>query len=290
MTVWVLGSINSDVKLAVPHVVRPGETILAAEQGRQVGGKGANQAIAAASLGSTVRLLGAVGDDDEGGAALAHLRACGVDVSGVEVTQARTGTATIQLTPEGQNAIVVAPGANALLSAALVSHQLAALKSDDALISQLEIPAERVADGLRRARALGALTILNASPAGQVRRELLELVDVLVVNEIEGEALTGHAEAAAGTPDELHSLAALGPRTVVQTLGPRGAAWRTVEGTFGLAAAHPVPAVVDTTGAGDAFLGALTAALLTGADLAAACEAGNAAAARCVQVVGPLTR
>lgn len=292
MTIFVLGSVNEDIQLDVDHVVLPAETLLVTERGRQTGGKGANQAVAAATLFPQVELIGAVGSDAAGKAALAYLDEQGVGTGNVTIAGAPTGTATIQITPAGQNAILVSPGANAHLNSSAVESALTGISDVDALVTQLEIPLESVRTGLIAARAAGALTVLNASPAQTLPRTVLELVDVLVVNELEGATLTGHEPSAAGSRTELESLSALGPRNVVQTLGADGAAYLDEKGEYGVLPADEVD-VVDTTGAGDAFLGALVASLLSsrpgeGDALRRACRTGVATASRCVGMTGPL--
>lgn len=285
--VFVVGSINLDVRLGVEAMVRPGETVLCTDLGRSVGGKGANQAVSVASLGVPTSFIGAVGEDDAGRQARAHLSRCHVDATGLQTIGHRTGLAVIQVLPSGENAILVAPGANGAIERDSLAEQLSRLTSQDVLITQLEINIDRVDEALRAARKHGALTFLNAAPARELDRSLLEWVDVLVVNELEGAALSGLPEHLAGSEAVLRQLHGLGPHAVIQTLGVQGASYLDASGVFGHVPAAPAK-VVDTTGAGDAFVGAVAASYRDTADLASACRFGAETAARCVEQYGPL--
>ncbi|WP_432547809.1 PfkB family carbohydrate kinase [Kineococcus sp. SYSU DK004] len=263
--VVVLGSLNADLHLGVERHPAPGETVLAGTVAHRSGGKGANQALAAARAGAEVALLGAVGDDERGRAHLRHLRASGVGTSAVRVLAGvPTGTAVVCTDAGGENTIVVAPGANHRVG----PGDLAALDElgpGDVLLAQLELPLDVVADGVRRAARRGARVVLNLAPYAPLPDDVLAVADPVVVNEHEGALLRG---------------AGLAPPSLLTTLGARGARWGDLE----------VPAervrVVDTTGAGDAFCGALAAHLAAGADRAAALAAATAAAAACVQHEG----
>ena len=296
--VFVLGSINIDVRLGVTEIVRPGHTVLTSALGRGVGGKGANQAVAVAACGVPVELIGAVGSDADGVWAIEYLQDCRVDTGAVAVVSGDTGQAIIQITPAGQNAILVQANANTQVSVARAVQTLAAAGPDDVLVAQLEVPVEVVTAAFRACRERGMRTVLNPSPAQTVDAALLHATDVLVVNEAEGAFYSGLPEAAAGSRGTLEALRALGVRAVVQTLGAAGVAYLDQDGAFATVAALPT-SVVDTTGAGDAFLGGMVAAwvspddvgggaVATGVDLGEACAAGNAVAARCVAVEGPL--
>ncbi|GAA2183975.1 ribokinase [Brooklawnia cerclae] len=285
--VFVVGSVNIDVRLGVEAMARPGETVLCSDLGRSVGGKGANQAVAVASLGAPTAFIGAVGDDDAGRDARAHLVRSHVDTGGLQTVGRRTGLAVIQVLPSGENAILVAPGANGAIDRDFLAGQLAGLTSRDLVITQLEIEVERVDEALHAARDHGALTFLNAAPARKLDRALLELVDVLVVNELEGAELSGLPETDAGSEAGLRALRSLGPQAVIQTLGAQGASYLDAAGSFGRVPAISTT-VVDTTGAGDAFVGAAAIEYRATADLAAACRFGAETAARCVAQYGPL--
>lgn len=260
--ITVAGSINLDLVASGTELPAPGQTVTGASFARHPGGKGANQALAAARLGAQVALLGRVGDDPFAAEALALLRAEGVDLAGVGVDpEAPTGVALIAVSPMGENQIVVASGANAAFTPA---HLPASIEG--AMICQLELPIPTVERAVATANGFVAL---NLAPAAEVPPALLARADLVVVNE--GEA--------AFYGERLHAL----PGLVAITLGARGAILRLRGETL---AERPPPkvTVVDTTGAGDAFVGALTLALAEGQPharaLAFACAAGALAATR----------
>ncbi len=281
--VTVLGSLNMDISVRVPRLAGPGETVLGAAARLQPGGKGANQALAAARLGASVRMVGCCGADDFGVSCRAALRGAGVDVTAVRVAeQASTGLALISVDPAGENSIIVAQGANGLAGPAEAAAALAA--PADALVLSAEIPVAVLAEALRQARAAGVRTVLNLAPMPPDAGPLLAAgVDWLVVNAPEAGALLGQpvtwpdaARSAAGT------LAGHGPRHVVITLGPAGAV------LGGAGGPHTVPgfsvASVDSVGAGDAFVAALGVAAAAGAPDAEAvrlaCAVGATAVTR----------
>jgi ribokinase len=256
--VVVLGSLNVDLVTRVDRHPAPGETVLGDGLARLAGGKGANQAVAAAHAGAAVSMVGAVGDDEGGSAYRSRLSSLGVDVSRVVVhPQEPTGTALIVVSADGENSIVVVPGANATVTWADLS-----LEPGDVLLVQLEIPLDAVAAGVRAAASAGARVVLNTAPYADLPPELLDLADPVVANE--------------------HEASQLGatPRSLLVTKGGDGATWGSV-----MAPADPVPEdeVVDTTGAGDAFCGVLAAALADGADEEAALRAAVSAGADAVR-------
>lgn len=246
----MLGSVNMDLVVRAPRLPRPGETILGGPFEEHPGGKGANQAAAAARMGARVSFIGAVGDDAYGAALRGVLEAEGIDTTRLATRAgARTGVGLIAVAEGGENSIIVASGANHTVTAAEVVAARDALFSADALLMQLETGLESVLAGAALAREVGTLVILNAAPAGELPRELLEMVDVLIVNEEEGAALSrGGGIAGLGGP---------GVATVVMTLGAAGVRYRHGR-TEGEVAAYAVEAV-DTVGAGDAFVGAYAA-------------------------------
>jgi ribokinase len=261
--VCVVGSINLDLVVAVERLPAPGETVVGGDHEALPGGKGANQAVAAARLGRQTALVGRVGDDDAGRRLVAALRAEGVDVSAVAVDPAApTGIALIAVDARGENAIVVSPGANARVAADDVERARESLAGAGVTLLQQEIPADAVAAAVRVSRGL---VVLNPAPARPVPRDLLERVDVLVPNRGELAALAGAAPPAGA--GEAAALAASldGPRAIVVTLGAAGA----VVVADGRSERVPAPdvEVVDTTGAGDAFCGALADALARGAEV-----------------------
>jgi ribokinase len=254
LSIAVVGSINLDLVARSERLPRPGETLTDATFERIPGGKGANQALAAARLGAGVRLVGAVGDDPFADEALVLLREGGVDLDGVRRVSDTTGVALILVGGDGENEIVVAPGANRSAEAGDVSEA-------DAVLCQLEIPVETVAAAARQARFF----CLNAAPARELPADLLREVDLLIVNRYELEAVGCH--------DGLTAL----------TLGPDGAV--LLENGEEIARATPPPVVaVDGTAAGDAFTACLLVSLLEGRArdeaLRRACAAGAVAASR----------
>lgn len=260
--ITVVGSINLDLVASGAPLPAPGETVTGATLARHPGGKGANQALAAARLGAQVRLVGRVGADPFADEALALLRTAGAELSDVAVDEtAPTGVALIAVSPEGENQIVVAPGANA----AFTADRLAA-RIEGALICQLELPIATVEAAVV---AAGGFVALNLAPAAEIPASLLARADLIVVNETE----------AAFYGERLHQA----PGLVAMTLGARGAELH-LRGEKIAEAAPPAVAVVDTTGAGDAFVGALVVALVEGQPhgpaLAFACAAGAVAATR----------
>ncbi|MEV4009764.1 ribokinase [Nonomuraea angiospora] len=268
LDVVVVGSANADLVVQVERHPAPGETVLGSEPAVHAGGKGANQAVAAARLGARVALLGRVGADGHGRLLRESLERDGVDLGHLHDTQAASGLAMIAVGPQGDNSIIVAPGANARLTEGDVLAAAPLLRSAPVVSLQLEIPLPAVLAAARLARR----AVLNLSPAVPVPDELLALCDPLVVNEHEAALLLG----APGEPDrQARRLLARGPRSVVITLGADGAV--VAEGgavVAGDGAVHAVPsprvAAVDTTGAGDAFTGALAWRLALGEPLAEA--------------------
>lgn len=253
----VLGSINVDLVVQVDRLPGAGETVLGSEYRVYAGGKGANQALAARRAGAAVVLIGAVGQDSFAGPALALLEQDGVDLSRVASVQGPTGIAMIAVDSRKENQIVVASGANRFVSPDALR---AAIKSGDLLLLQFELPLPTVTGAARLARAAGAKVMLNAAPAHPIPRELAELIDILVVNEHEAAVISAGLELPASSPETFaRTYAATTGTAVVVTLGARGALAVIGEETFD--AVPPPVDVVDTTGAGDAFIGGLAAAL-----------------------------
>lgn len=263
----VVGSINLDLSIGVERFPDPGETVLGHDLTRGGGGKGANQAVAAARLGRRVAMVGRVGHDGDGAGLRSALADEGIDMSGVQVVEdAPTGLALIEVDPSGENRIVVVPGANATVSSQDLDAAAEAIGQAAVILAQLEVPIPVVEELARRPRR-GRL-ILNPAPALAVS---LAGVDVVVPNRSELAVLSGGAEAASidEVVDQLGALADPPPAAVV-TLGGDGAL--VVDGLgSGTPVVEHVPAVevdvVDTTGAGDAFCGGLADALCLGADL-----------------------
>lgn len=270
----VVGSYNQDTVLRVPRFPRPGETLAATRLDRFHGGKGSNQAVAAARSGARVALVAAVGADAAGEAALALWRQEGIDAGAVaRLAHLPTGEALILVEEGGENEIVIVAGANAAVGP---DQAAAAVRGGAGLVlAQLETPLAATEAAFRAARALGATTLLNAAPARSLPAALLALTDILAVNETEAALLAGQE----APPDRLAALLAPAHRRgVVLTAGAAGAYWAAPEGGV-LHAPAPRVTVVDSTGAGDAFLGAFAAALADGAGDAAALRRGVAAGA-----------
>ena len=254
--ILVVGSLNMDLVVSVPRHPRPGETLLGGAFHTFPGGKGANQAVAAARLGKPVRMIGRVGADEFGDALLATLQNDGVDTRCVQQdAQAASGVALITVSADGQNTIVVAAGANGRLSAQDVTAAEAAFIDAGAVVLQLEIPLPAVEAAARLGRKHGAAVVLNPAPAQPLSDELLALADYLVPNQTELELLSGQPDLERG----MRALMERGVRNLVVTLGERGARWVSPAGTLD-APAFAVRAV-DTVAAGDAFVGAFSAEL-----------------------------
>lgn len=261
--VCVVGSANLDLVANVDVLPAPGATVLATGYAEHAGGKGLNQAVAAARLGASVAFVGSVGDDAAGAALTAVMRAEGINVAALRTVRgAPTGRALINVDARAENSIVVVAGANALTDDSVAD----VLPDATVVLAQLEVPLVAVVAAFRMARERGATTVLNPAPARDLPDDVLALVDVLVPNEGEAAALGGAAR-----------LRSLGVSAVVTTLGPRGA---SVEWRDGTVAVPPFPvSPVDTTGAGDAFIGVLCAEMARGADVTSAARTAAAAGA-----------
>jgi ribokinase len=256
----------------------PGETIAGSSFATAPGGKGANQAVAAARLGAATAMVGCVGEDDFGVRLVAGLRADGIDVSAVRAVPGPTGVALIVVDEDGRNGIVVVPGANGAAGPAEVQRAEPLLAAARIVALQLETPIETVARAAARARALGKTVVLNPAPARPLPPDLLAAADLLVPNEVEAAMLSGRP---AGTPAEAIDAARVlrerGARDVIVTLGDRGVVAVTAAGARHFAAR--VVRAVDTTAAGDTFIGGLCAALANGHALEDAIGWAQAAAA-----------
>ncbi len=278
-TVLVVGSSNTDMVIRVARVPRPGETVLGGEFSMAAGGKGANQAVAAARAGGRVRLVARVGDDVFGERAVRGFEADGIDVRFVARDgRAPSGVALINVAADGENSISVASGANALLSPDDVRRAEEAFDGADVLLLQLETPLETVRAAAAMASERGVPVILNPAPASPLDDDLLRRVAVLTPNESEAEQLAGIRVAGEdGAAEAAAALRARGPRFVVVTLGEKGcyAAGNDFEG---FVPAFPVRAV-DTTAAGDVFNGALAVALAEKRPVGEALRFASAAAA-----------
>ena len=282
----VVGSLNMDLVTRTPRIPSPGETILGRAFFTAPGGKGANQAVAAARLGARVSMIGRVGEDDFGNALRQTLIADGIDCTYLfPDNDARTGVASILVDDAGQNSIVVAPGANARFSPADVERAQAVIAEADVLLLQLEIPLETVIRAAELARAHDVAVILNPAPARPDLADLLPLADILIPNESEAALLTGlPADAAIAAESAVAGLQARGADIVILTLGAQGAL--LAQG----ASRERIPAFpvepVDTTAAGDAFVGGFAVALAEKKPLPEAVRWGAAAGGLAVTRLG----
>ncbi len=286
-SIVVLGSANTDLVVQLDRRPGPGETVLGGDLGVLPGGKGANQAVAAARSGGSVVFLGAVGQDGNGDLLLESMGAAGVDVSRVARVERPTGTAMIQVTPDGENSIVVSPGANAELTSDFADRFTDVWGAAAVLVFNFECLPATVEHVAMQAAEKGVRVVLNAAPAFEIEPGLLAVADPLVVNETEAVIVAGHegAPGASADPVELaERLVGRGARSVVVTLGAAGC---VLAGTGGTARvpAYMVDAV-DTTGAGDAFVGALACELSRGCSLEEAVRFATATSAVSVQSLG----
>lgn len=282
----VVGSLNMDLVVRSPRHPLPGETLLGGDFRTFPGGKGANQAVAAARVGGIVAMVGRVGSDDFGAALLQNLAANGVNARYVRRdAETATGVALITVAADGQNTIVVAPGANGRV----VPDDVAAAKElfgdGDVLLLQLEIPVPAATRAVEEAHRRGTRVVLNPSPAQPLDAALLKLVDVLVPNQSELGLLTGMAvESVEEVTAAANALRAQGVKSVIVTLGGDGVV--VVDEMNVTRLPSYKVAVVDTTAAGDAFAGAFAVALGRGSSLAEAARWGNAAGALAVTKAG----
>ncbi len=280
----VVGSLNVDHTLRVPHLPMPGETLTASSAFTCFGGKGANQALAAARAGAEVVLVGAVGPDDYGARYLEHLQQEGIDTRCLRVSTIPTGAAFIAVDDRGENTILVHPGANHdLLPEHLMSHA-AIIREADALLLQLECPLATVQQAVAQARVAGVRVVLNPSPWSKAFLEAGMEVDVLIVNETEAGHLLGQDWERALQQTEVALMRAR-CQTLVITRGARSTlALSAVEGLVEVDAMSVIP--IDTVGAGDSFAGALVVALSEGQPLRQAICFANVAGALATQQPG----
>ncbi|MGE3193204.1 MAG: ribokinase [Microbacteriaceae bacterium] len=274
-SIVVLGSATGDLIVRQPRLPTAGETMFGVSFTTVSGGKGLNQAVAAARAGGRVGFLGAVGDDEHGDRARAVLDEAGVDTAGLVRVDAPTGTAHISVLDGGDNAIVIVPAANSAVTA-LDDTARGIVRPAGFLLAQFERPMPLIAEAFRFARAAGVRTVLTPAPVAEIPADLLANTDILVPN-------AGEACELAAEDDPVAAACALSRRVgmVVMTRGEQGAIVARDGEVMTSVAAHPVTPV-DTTGAGDTFVGVLVAWLADGAELGAALAAASAAAAICV--------
>jgi ribokinase len=283
--ILVIGSINFDMVVFSERLPQPGETVIGKTWQTFPGGKGANQAVAAARLGGDVQMIGNVGEDSAGDTLLQNLKANKVNTSKIKKVNSPSGTALITVDSEGQNTIVVIPGANATLTKKDIDSLKSIIKKTNILILQLEIPLEIVVHAIEIAHQYGVTILLNPAPAATIPTETLNKVTYLIPNESELALLSGLPT---NSDEEIQSAAnnlfAMGCKQIILTRGKHGA--------FYLSPQHKISSlpfqvpVVDTTAAGDAFIGAFAVALANDLDLQTALLRANAAGALTVTKAG----
>ncbi len=267
-SIVVIGSLNIDIVVEADRPPQMGETVSGSQVHFIPGGKGSNQAVAAARLGARTAMIGAVGGDPFGAELLQSLRREGIETSAVKtVSGTHTGVASILLS-QGDNQIIVVAGANGHCTPADIDRHLERIGQADAVLLQLEIPLETVQYAAQTAKRLGKAVVLNPAPARPLPDDLLRHVDVMIPNETEL-YLLAEADERTELADAMRRLQDKGVRTIVTTLGAQGAAYLMEDGTFGRVAGHKVD-VVDTTGAGDAFNAGFAYAMATGETVPAA--------------------
>ncbi len=283
-----LGSLNMDLVAVVPHLPLAGETLIGTDYLNEPGGKGANQAYAAAKLGGDVAMLGRVGTDDHGKRMVANLAAVGCDVTGVRIVDGPSGVAMIFVAQSGQNCIAVIAGANQRYLSADLRADDQALATAQIVLLQLETPVQTVVEAARMARRHGGRVILDPAPAPRAfAAELLQYIDILTPNETEAAQLVGEIPGVL-SPEAARSIAkklqAAGARAVIVKMGAQGCL--LAEGDSAISIEAPQVKAVDTTAAGDVFNGALAVACSQGASLADACRFAVRAAAISVTRLG----
>lgn len=286
MSIVVLGSINFDLSAQVAHRPQPGETLMASAFSTSPGGKGANQALAARRMGAAVTMIGAVGQDDFATGALSLLRSDGVDLSYVRTIEGvSTGLAFIHLDEAGENSITVIPGANAQGAQEALRALEQVLSPHDMLVMQLEVPLPTVLAAIAIAKRKGASVLIDPAPSPASVPDDLVAVDIFIPNRSEAEQILGHrissVESARVAAEELRKR---GARIGIVKLGSDGVAWATEQGTFYEPAYKVQP--IDTTGAGDAFAGALAAFMDSGYQVNEAIVLANHAAALATEHMG----
>jgi ribokinase len=276
--VAVVGSLNIDLVVELDRMPGAGETVFGSRLERHPGGKGLNQAVAAARLESEVHMIGAVGDDGSGDWLLEVVRRERIRSEGIATVKGTSGTALVEVDATGENRIIVIPGANNLVRPADVAEHMQSLPAVDVVLTQGEVPIEVMLAAVETGRKMGAQVIMNPAPVRDYPKELLANVDILVPNEREAQEMTGMpTDNMVDAVEAAQVLQEKGPGCVIITRGDKGAVWSSAEGS-GQAAAFKVSAV-DTVAAGDAFCGGLAAGLARGSSLAEALRWASAAGA-----------
>lgn len=283
--ITVIGSLNMDIVIEADRPPKMGETISGKQAHFIPGGKGANQAVAAAKLGANTAMIGAVGSDGFGQELLRALQRARIETDSVKTIEGTsTGIASILLA-EGDNSIVVVAGANAYCTPEDIDQHLDKLQAADVVLLQLEIPLKTVEYAAKKAKELGKRVILNPAPARVLPDSLYQLLDVITPNQTELALLSGMEVTEESVQIAMQALIGKGARQVVTTLGAEGAAFLDSSGHFGRVSGHKVQ-VVDTTGAGDAFNAGLAYALGSGSQLKEAISFASKVAALAVTKLG----
>lgn len=288
--ITVVGSLNMDLVIRSPRIPGPGETIIGSDFQTVPGGKGANQAVAAARLGGQVNMVGRVGKDSFADVLMDNLNSSKVDASYIKRdVDSATGVALIVVDDTGENIIVVASGANMQVTETDVEAAEQIIKSSDVLLLQLEVPVKAVTRAAQIARQFGVTVILNPAPAQRLSPDLLNLVDIIVPNESEAEILTGiHLSSQVDLENASNRLLESGVKSVVITLGGRGSFFADSQPEGEYVNAFEIKPV-DTTAAGDAFLGCLAVKIGEGSPLPEAVRWANAAGALAAMRFGAQT-
>jgi len=276
--ITVIGSVNMDLIATTPRLPEPGETVSGTDFATAQGGKGANQALAAQRAGAAVTMCGAVGDDAYGTEALALLDRAGADLSSVRRVKGPTGIAVILVGGDGENMIVVIPGANGHVSTQDAEQAVARMGDNDTLLLQMEIPEASIEAALKASRSKGVRSILNIAPLTDAVERLAPLADIVIANETEFARLSGRsAETVDAAKVELTALHTKTGQCMIVTLGGDGVLWAK-DGTIKHVASLKIKPI-DTVGAGDTFCGYLAQGLDAGMDFAAAIHRAAAAGA-----------
>jgi ribokinase len=284
----VIGSSNTDMIIKLPHLPGPGETVLGGEFTVAHGGKGANQAVAAARAGGDVAFISCIGDDIFGQKALDNLKGNGIGTAHIKILKGvASGIALINVSQTGENSISVAPGANSHLTPSDIIDKSDVIRTADVILIQLEIPIETVAEAISLAGKFRVPVILNPAPACILPDDLMQNVDILTPNEYEAALLAGTSYDKMKYENVAQTLAASGPDTVIITLGENGAYYHNA-GKGSAVSGYKVN-VIDTTAAGDTFNGYLAVSMASGATIEAAVKTANRAAAMAVTRLGAQT-
>ncbi|WP_455541298.1 ribokinase [Prevotella fusca] len=273
----IVGSANTDMVISADHFPLPGETLMGTNFMTNFGGKGANQAVAAARLGGQTVFIGKVGNDNFGTSIISNLESEGINVSHLYTTQEiSTGVALITTIPSGENSIIVNAGANGQLTADDVRDSEEIIAEAGTVLMQLETPVAALTEAAKLGKKHGAFTVLNPAPASPLPHELLENIDLLIPNETEASSISGVEIKDESTAMEaISAIQGMGVKNVIITVGSKGAIAK-VDGKMIMVPAFKVKAI-DTTAAGDTFCGALCVALSEGKDIEAAIRFGNKA-------------